>query len=129
MVVHVDEVLAGGLLLSGITAVRYRSRPCWPRRLVPDADVGQPDTGVGWGGDGELVGGRVRGGCRTGAVVSFAGNEFANSGGDVSGELFHSARVLRPEKVAAHALGEGEFGELLGPGGHRTAREATVDDV
>jgi hypothetical protein len=60
------------------------------------------------------------------ATGSFGGDEFADGGGDLGGEAPDEVGGLGHQEVAAHAVGEGEFGELFDPDTGWSVQEAAA---
>ena len=128
-VVHVDEVLAGRLLLRGVGAVGLRRRPGRSGRLVPGALDAEPGAVVRRGDDVEVRRGRAgphldpwrrrRGLVGPRRAHPLGGHELADAGRHLRGEPADVVGVVAREHVRAHALGEGELGQLLDPHGRR----------
>ena len=124
VVVHVDEVLRAGLLLRRVEAVGVRGRVAG-RVLSSHGCVGLrrvPSSGVG--ADGErprrcigTAGPAARASPWRGPIRSPRGgvDELAHRRGDVLAEVADRVRIVGAQDERAHAVGEGELGQLLGP--------------
>ena len=134
-VVHVDQVLAGGLLVGRVAGAGLRARPLGPVRLVPDRLARPrrvPSSGVGVTANGWAPSGaagaaahaaprappRPRGSPRSRSTSS------RTAGATSSANSAHRLVVLHGQDVRAHALLQGQLGQLLGPVGRAALQEA-----